>query len=95
MAGKLTWKQEGAYTESHCGRYCFEKLRGVTADNCRVPPFRLWHLVDTSVPLGHFPSVSEAKAAAQSHLAFWRPDRVEDDGGPTAEDLGHAPGDAD
>jgi hypothetical protein len=77
MAKKLTWKQK--FTEqpqSHCGRYWFVELRELERDGVpwsnwgdgEVGQFRLWH-ADTCVIVGHYATKSEAKAAAEKHLA--------------------------
>lgn len=86
---RLKWKRKNDSEQYHsqCGRFWF-----VALDSSDCPWIRLWH-DDTDTLVGHYLSASECKAAAQSYLdGLKRPDRVEDDGGPTAEDLGHSPG---
>ena len=102
MGTKLTWKRKNESDQviSHCGRYWISWPDLVTS-GCN-----LWH-DDTGVKIDTFVTPALAKVAAQHHLdnlrSAWqvmldgiqplrRDDRVEDDGGPTAEDLGHAPG---
>jgi hypothetical protein len=103
MGTKLTWKRKNESDQviSHCGRYW------ISLPDQYVSGCNLWH-DDTGVKINTFGTPALAKVAAQHHLdnlrSAWqvmldgiqplrRPDRVEDDGGPTAEDLGHAPGD--
>ena len=102
----LKWKHKNEYGQvmSQCDRFwfvdtdlsvfqmCEHNLCCDDAADGSSLFLRLWH-DDSETIVGYFASASEAKAAAQSHLdGLKRPDRVEDDGGPTAEDLGHAPG---
>ena len=74
MTQKLTWKQE--FTEqpqTHCGRYWFVELRELEPGSLlftdgEVGQFRLCHR-DTCVIVGHYATKSDAKAAAEKHLA--------------------------
>ena len=100
MSKKLTWKRtnDDGQTESHCGRFWFVDTdlsvfemseHNLCCDDAADGSslfIRLWH-DDSETIVGHFKTVADAKAAAQSHLdGLKRPDRVEDDGGPTAKD---------
>ena len=83
---------------SHCGDYLV--LGPGSCDGTRYTVFHKATVNEHGILngngeyVGNFQTVAEAKAAAQSHLnVLKRPDRVGDDGGPTAEDLSHAPGD--
>lgn len=102
----LKWKRknECGQVMSQCGRFWFVATDLSVFQMCEHNLYcddaadgsslfiRLWH-DDSETIVGHFKTVADAKAAAQSHLdGLKRPDRVEDDGGPTAEDLSHAPG---
>ena len=80
MTKKLSWKRIGDAQGTSCGRYwlveekLFNLLREMELDNgCtttggEVGQFRLWH-ADTCVIVGHYATKSDAKAAAEKHLA--------------------------
>ncbi len=78
MTKKLSWKRIGDAQGTSCGRYwffpdkiavCKKRLdNGCTTTGGEVGQFRLWH-ADTCVIVGHYATESDAKAAAEKHLA--------------------------
>tara|TARA_B100001123_G_scaffold372750_1_gene436889 strand:+ start:461 stop:817 length:357 start_codon:yes stop_codon:yes gene_type:complete len=82
MSKKLTWKRtnDAGQTESHCGRFWFVYTdlsvfemseHNLCCDDAADGSslfIRLWH-ADTGVIVGHYATKSEAKAAAEKHLA--------------------------
>ena len=76
MTTQLKWKRKDdcGQTFSQCGRYWFVTLRGEAGNYGpgEIGEVRLWH-GDTEMIVGHFPSASEAKAAAEHHLKWmWK-----------------------
>ena len=85
---RLKWKRknESGQVMSQCGRFWFvwmdnDHSKPVTKDTTRAKGHGFVQLChdDTRTIVGHYPTIAEAKAAAQSHLdGLKRDDRVED-----------------
>ena len=70
MTMRIKWKRPNdiGQTMSQCGRYWFSRPAGTGF-------VRIWH-EDTWTIVGHFETVTEAKAAAQEHFETMRRDMV-------------------